>query len=106
MYFCHFYKYLGNVNGYVPECFTFDYYHYYHRDCLEDWKLFYLKQHKGVLKQINCSYYCYTVRDVFDNLYACKCKVDGSGVKLPAESMIEIVNLADSEDIEETYTTN
>ena len=38
---CHFYKYLSNVNGYAPECCPFDYYHYFHGDCLKDWKLFF-----------------------------------------------------------------
>ena len=41
---CHFYNYLGNGNGYVPECCPFDCYHYYNGDCFEDWKLFNLKQ--------------------------------------------------------------
>ena len=94
----HFYKYLGKVNGYAAEYRPFYCYHYYHGNCLEDWKLFHLKQNKG---------YCrYPVRDVFDNLCACKWKVDGPGVKLPAESNIENVNLDDSENIEETDTPN
>ena len=102
----NFYKYIGKVNGYVPEYRPFDCYHYYHGDCLEDWKLFNLKQNKGVAKKMNCSYCRCLVRDLFDNWYACKYKVDGSGVKLPSKSKNKIVNLDDSEDSEETDTPN
>ena len=69
---CHFYKYRVNVNGYALECRPFNCYHYYHRDFLEDWKLFHLKQNKEVAKQINCSYCRCPVINVFDNVYACK----------------------------------
>ena len=102
----HFYKYLGNVNGYAPECRPFDCYYNCHGGCLEDWKLFFLKQNKGVTKQINCSYCRCPVGDVFDNLYTCKWKVDGSGVKLPSNSKIEIVNVDNSKKSEETDTPN
>ena len=63
----------------VHQNFVLCCYHYYHGDCLEDWKMFHLKQNKGVAKQINCSSCRYTVRDVFYNSYACEWKVDGSG---------------------------
>ena len=92
---CNFYKYLGNVNIYAPECRPFDCYHYYYGDCLEDWKLFYLKQNNELAKQINCTYCRCSVRDVFDNLYACEWKVDGSEVQLPAKIMIKFFNLDD-----------
>ena len=39
-------------------------------------------------------------------MYAYEWKVDGYGVELPAGSLIEIVNLDDNEDIEETNTPN
>ena len=39
---CHCYKWLDNVNGYVPEYRPFNYYHYYHRDCLKYWEKSYL----------------------------------------------------------------
>ena len=103
---CHFYKYLGNVNGYASECRPFDYCYYYHGYCLEDWKLFHLKQNDGLVKQSNCSCYRCHVRDVFDNLYACEWTVDGSMVQSPIETMIKIVNLDNSEDIEETDPPN
>ena len=64
---CHFYKYIGKDNGYSPEYRPFYCYHYYHGDCFEDWKLFFLKQNKEVAKQLNCPYYRSPVRDVFDN---------------------------------------
>ena len=47
---CHFKRYLGNIKGYASECRPFDCYHYYHGDYLDDWKLFNLKQNKGVAK--------------------------------------------------------
>ena len=62
---------------------------------------FFLKQNKGVAKQINCPYYRPPIRDVFDNYYACKWKVDGSGVKLPTNSKIEIVIVNNSKNSEE-----
>ena len=68
--------------------------------------MFHLKQNKGVAKEINCSYCRCPIRDLFDNLDACKWKVVGSEVKLPTESKIKIVNLDDSEDIQETDTPN
>ena len=68
--------------------------------------MFNLKQNKGVAKQIKCSYCQCPVRDAFDNLYACKWKVDGSGVKLPATSKIKIFNVDNSENNEETDTPN
>ena len=40
------------------------------------------------------------------DLYACKWKVDGSEIKLPVNSKIEIVNVDDSEDSEEIGTPN
>ena len=60
----------------------------------------------GVTKQINCSYCRSPVRDIFDNVYACKWKVDGSGVKLPTNSKIEIIIVDDSEDSEKIDTPN
>ena len=48
---CYFYKYFCKVNGYAPECRPFDCYHYYHGVCLGNWKLFNLKQNKGVAKK-------------------------------------------------------
>ena len=102
----HCYKYFDVVNSYAPEYHPFDCYHCYHGDCLENWKMFHLRKNNGVAKQIKCLSYCCSVRDVFDNLYACGWKFDGPGVQLPAESMIEIVILEDSEDIEENDTPN
>ena len=64
---CHFYKYIGKDNAYSPEYCPFYCYHYYHGDCLEDRKLFVLKQNKEVAKQINCPYYRPPVKDVLDN---------------------------------------
>ena len=58
------------------------------------------------MKQIKCAYYQYPVRDAFDNLYTCKWKVDGSGIKLPVNSKIEIVIVGDSGDSEESDTSD
>ena len=67
---------------------------------------FFFKQKMEVAKQINYSYCRSPVRDIFDNLYTCKWNVDGSGVKCPTNSKIEVVIVDDSEDSEECDTSN
>ena len=103
---CHCYKWLDNVNGYVPEYRPFNYYHYYHRDCLKYWEKIILIQNYGIAKQINCTFCKSVVRKVYDNVYDCEWKFDGSGVKLSSDARIEIIDLEESEEIEETDVSN
>ena len=63
-------------------------------------------QNYGIAKQINCTFCKSIVREVYDNVYACEWKFDGSGVKLPSDARIEIIDLEESEEIEETDVSN
>ena len=40
---CHEYKYLDTSNDYIPDFCPFNYYHFYHSDCLEHWNNFKLQ---------------------------------------------------------------
>ena len=38
--FCHCYQYLDTPNSYLPKYRVFNYYYFYHGDCLKHWKKF------------------------------------------------------------------
>ena len=99
---CHTYKHLDDLNGYIPKWRPFKCYHYYNGDCLEQWEEFKLIQNNGIAKQINCSFCKSVVREVYDNLYAYKWKVDGLEVKVYPYTMIEVIDLEESKENEET----
>ena len=46
------------------------------------------------------------VREMYENLYACEWKIDGSGVKLSPNARTEVIDIDDSDDVEVTETPN
>ena len=64
---CHCYKWQDTETGHTPECRPFDCYHYYHGECLENWKAYHLEKNKGIAKIIKCSLYQSNVKGKYDN---------------------------------------
>ena len=65
-----------------------------------------LNQNGGTVIQINCSPYQSVVRKEYDNLFACEWRVDESGVKVPPDAIIEVINLEISKESEESNPPN
>ena len=103
---CHAYKYLEDLNGYKPQDRPFKCYHYYHGDCLEQWKQFKFNQNDGIAIQIKCYSCQWVVREEYDNLYAYEWVVDGSEVKVSPDDIIEVIDLEESKLCEESNPPN
>ena len=43
---------------------------------------------------------------MYENVYACEWKIDGSGVKISPNAKIEVIDIDDSDDVEVTDTSN
>ena len=99
---CHGYKYLNNLNGYALECCSFKCYHYYHKDCLEQWKKFKVLQNNTIANPINCTVYKNGVRELYNNVYACEWNVYGSRVEVSPDTKIEVIDLEESKEDEKT----
>ena len=97
---CRCYKWKDTDTGYTPDCRPFDCYHYYYGKCLESWKSFHLEKNKGIVKTIRCSLCQSNAREMFENLYACEWKINGSGSMLSPDTRIEVIDIDDSVDVE------
>ena len=101
---CHFYKWHDTDTGYTPECRPFNCYHYYHGECLETWKSYHLQKNNGIVITIKCSLCQSNVRKIYDDLYACEWKIDGSGEKIASKIRIEVLDTDDSDDVQVSDT--
>ena len=75
-------------------------------ECLESWKSFHLDKNKGIAKTIRCSLCKSNVREIYEHLYACEWKINGSGVKLSSNARIEVIDIANLDDVEATDIPN
>ena len=46
------------------------------------------------------------VREMYENLYACECNIDGSGSMLSPDARIEVIDIEDSVNVEVIETPN
>ena len=65
-----------------------------------------MDKNKGIAKTIRYSLCQSNVREIYENVYACEWKIDGSGLKLSPNVRIEVIDIDDSVDIEVTETPN
>ena len=103
---CYCYKWQDTDTYYTPEYRHFDFYHYYHGECLECWKTYHTDKNKGITKKIRCSLCQSNIREKYDNLYACEWTMDGYGSMLSPDARIEVIDIEDLVDVEVTETPN
>ena len=84
----------------------FDCYHYYHGECLENWKAYHIDKNEGITKTIKCSSCQSNIREKYDNVYTCEWKVDGSGSMWSSDARIEVIDIENLGDVEITDTSN